>query len=211
MCAHFIMAEFVVYKYGTVAVFLRRAVIRASDTHAVGSTFPTGRPTLLQPFDPIQCKRDGVVSKGIVRVRFYHTGLAATVTVASTHLPFQRAGNALSTVFWGGVDRVGWPHYVVAGDFDMNAITGNGRAQLADLLGTSYPCPPSSMFTSRDAHDGSKGVLDHVVGSGRVEVVDIIPRAVEDLMPHSARDTVGYNAVGAWPSNHAMVVAKVFF
>ena len=220
-CDEWIMSEFLVYKHGTVAVLIRRAVIRPSDVHAVGSSLPIPRSVLLQPFDPRRCTGDCNVSKGTVRVRFYHTGLAGTVTVASTHVPFQPAENALSGAFWGGVDVVGWPHYVVAGDFNMNAAAVDGRAQLADLLragpvrglgpANTFESSPPSLFTSRDVRDGSKGILDHVVGSGAVDVVAIVPGAVEDLIPHSVGDTLVWNALGGWPSDHAMVVAKVFF
>ena len=63
-------------------------------------------------------------------------------------------------------------------------------------------------FTARNVRTGAPGIIDHVVSSGAVEVVAIVPSAVEDLMPQGVGDTVGWN-VGVWPSDHAMVIAKV--
>ena len=57
-------------------------------------------------------------------------------------------------------------------------------------------------------YTGAKGLIDHVVSSRAAELVAIVPGAVEDLMPQGVGDSVRWN-VGVWPSDHAMVIAKV--
>ena len=105
---------------------------------------------------------------------------------------------------------MGYPNYVVTGDYNIDA----GHTLLHGIV-ASCPVPPARLllfsdgqFTARNVHTGTKEVIDHVVSSGALELVAIVPGAVEDLMPQGVGDSVGWN-VGVWPSDHAMVIAKV--
>ena len=231
----FLVEEFIVFVSGTIAVLVRRSVCTEDAANAWSTSMTklgTGHKVALQPLDlrnvtsgsystvllahTVDLGRS--VTNGVVTVQFLHRGLNAIVSVSSAHLPYQSNmanASALCGSFWSSIPTE--TAYVVAGDFNMDT-----EQPLLRALYDSCPTCSAQLlqyrpsdFTARNVHTGAPTVIDHVMASGHVQSVEILPRRLQHLMPQGERDPEAWDSAGwegtMWISDHALVISRVTF
>eukprot|EP00760_Papus_ankaliazontas_P012540 PhM_4_TR15353/c0_g1_i1/m.42304 len=144
---------------------------------------------------------------------------ARPVKLMSTHLPYHKddrdgSGVKLSRGVWCDVSPDKTPNVVLCGDLNISA-PDQPEQYSAMVDGCPLPCGSVSTtlshnppFTARYVHDGSPLTIDHVLTSLPVERVAVYPPELGALVPHGVDDGMPW-VPGAWPSDHAMLIAEL--